>query len=142
MNKIIKFLYGRYGIDDLYKLFIFFYFLLFVINIFVKSNIISYIEILLIFIILFRSLSKNIRQRKKENDFYLNIKNIISKKFKLFKTIIEERNSKLYKRCPKCKNMLRLPLKKGTHTVKCPTCSNKFTVKCNRNEKIKVEIIK
>ena len=48
----------------------------------------------------------------------------------------------MYKKCPKCKQKLRLPLKKGIHTVKCPNCKEKFEVKCNRNEKVKVEIVK
>ena len=45
-------------------------------------------------------------------------------------------------KCPKCKKVLRLPLKKGTHTCKCPVCNNKFEVKCRRGEKVKVEVIK
>ena len=45
-------------------------------------------------------------------------------------------------KCPKCKTVLRLPLKKGIHTCKCPTCHNKFEVKCKKNEKVKVKVIK
>ena len=55
---------------------------------------------------------------------------------------MERYNKALYKRCPKCHQVLKLPLKKGTHTVKCPECGNSFTVKCNRNEVVKAEIIK
>ena len=48
----------------------------------------------------------------------------------------------MYKKCPNCKQKIRLPLKKGKHTVKCPNCSYKFEVKCRKDEKIKVEIVK
>ena len=48
----------------------------------------------------------------------------------------------MYKKCPKCKQKIRLPLKKGEHTVKCPKCGNRFDVKCKKDEKIKVEIVK
>ena len=48
----------------------------------------------------------------------------------------------MYKKCPKCKQKIRLPLKKGKHTVKCPNCGNSFDVACHKDEKIKVEIIK
>ena len=47
-----------------------------------------------------------------------------------------------YKVCPKCKQKIRLPLKKGKHTVKCPNCGNKFDVTCHKDEKIKVKIVK
>lgn len=30
----------------------------------------------------------------------------------------------MYKKCPNCRQKIRLPLKKGKHTVKCPKCSN------------------
>ena len=42
--------------------------------------------------------------------------------------IIKNYNKALYKRCPKCHQVLKLPLKKGAHTVKCPECGNSFTV--------------
>lgn len=141
-NKIRNFMYGRYGIDDLYKLLLIICFILLVINMFLNNNIIRIIELLLIFIILYRSLSKNISRRKKENDKYLNIKNRIIKSFNYNKKKYEERNTHMYKKCPNCKQKIRLPLKKGKHTVKCPNCSYKFEVKCRKDEKIKVEIVK
>ncbi len=141
-NKIRNFIYGRYGIDDLYKLLLIICFILLVINMFLNNNIIRIIELLLIFIILYRSLSKNISRRKKENDKYLNIKNRIIKSFNYNKKKYEERNTHMYKKCPNCKQKIRLPLKKGKHTVKCPNCSYKFEVKCRKDEKIKVEIVK
>ena len=141
-NKIRNFMYGRYGIDDLYKLLLIICFILLVINMFLNNNIIRIIELLLIFIILYRSLSKNISIRKKENDKYLNIKNRIIKSFNYNKKKYEERNTHMYKKCPNCKQKIRLPLKKGKHTVKCPNCSYKFEVKCRKDEKIKVEIVK
>ena len=141
-NKIRNFMYGRYGIDDLYKLLLIICFILLVINMFLNNNIIRIIELLLVFIILYRSLSKNISRRKKENDKYLNIKNRIIKSFNYNKKKYEERNTHMYKKCPNCKQKIRLPLKKGKHTVKCPNCSYKFEVKCRKDEKIKVEIVK
>lgn len=141
-NKIRNFMYGRYGIDDLYKLLLIICFILLVINMFLNNNIIRIIELLLIFIILYRSLSKNISRRKKENDKYLNIKNKIIKTFNYNKKKYDERNTHMYKKCPNCKQKIRLPLKKGKHTVKCPNCSYKFEVKCRKDEKIKVEIVK
>ena len=67
-NKLRTFMIGRYGIDDLYKVLLVIYTILILINIFIRSKIIAVIEVLLIIIMIYRVLSKNIYQRRKEND--------------------------------------------------------------------------
>ena len=132
----------RYGIDELYKFLLLICFVLLVINTFISNNIIRLFEVLLIVIIFYRYMSKNIKLRKKENDKYLEIKDKIIKLFDYNKKKYKDRNTHMYKKCPKCKQKIRLPLKKGKHTVKCPNCGNRFDVACHKDEKIKVEIIK
>lgn len=141
-DRYIKFMKDRYGIDELYKFLLLICFVLLVINTFVSNNIIRLFEVLLIVIIFYRYMSKNIKLRKKENDKYLEIKDKIIKLFDYNKKKYKDRNTHMYKKCPKCKKKIRLPLKKGKHTVKCPNCGNRFDVACHKDEKIKVEIIK
>ena len=141
-DRYIKFMKDRYGIDELYKFLLLICFVLLVINTFVINNIIRLFEVLLIVIIFYRYMSKNIKLRKKENDKYLEIKDKIIKLFDYNKKKYKDRNTHMYKKCPKCKQKIRLPLKKGKHTVKCPNCGNRFDVACHKDEKIKVEIIK
>lgn len=141
-DRYIKFMKDRYGIDELYKFLLLICFVLLVINTFVSNNIIRLFEVLLIVIIFCRYMSKNIKLRKKENDKYLEIKDKIIKLFDYNKKKYKDRNTHMYKKCPKCKQKIRLPLKKGKHTVKCPNCGNRFDVACHKDEKIKVEIIK
>lgn len=141
-DRYIKFMKDRYGIDELYKFLLLICFVLLVINTFISNNIIRLFEVLLIVIIFYRYMSKNIKLRKKENDKYLEIKNKIIKLFDYNKKKYKDRNTHMYKKCPKCKQKIRLPLKKGKHTVKCPNCGNRFDVACHKDEKIKVEIIK
>lgn len=141
-DRYIKFMKDRYGIDELYKFLLLICFVLLVINTFVSNNIIRLFEVLLIVIIFYRYMSKNIILRKKENDKYLEIKDKIIKLFDYNKKKYKDRNTHMYKKCPKCKQKIRLPLKKGKHTVKCPNCGNRFDVACHKDEKIKVEIIK
>ena len=142
INSLYKFMYGRYGVDELYKLGVVLWIILSIINIFINSRIITIIELLLIVIIIYRSLSKNIVKRKYENQVYLKLKKELKNKVNLIKRKWQDRNTHIYKKCPKCKTVLRLPLKKGRHTCKCPTCNNKFEVKCRRGEKVRVEVIK
>ncbi|CDE39376.1 putative uncharacterized protein [Firmicutes bacterium CAG:321] len=141
-DRYIKFMKDRYGIDELYKFLLLICFVLLVINTFVSNNIIRLFEVLLIVIIFYRYMSKNIKLRKKENDKYLEIKDKIIKLFDYNKKKYKDRNTHMYKKCPKCKQKIRLPLKKGKHTVKCPNCGNRFDVACHKDEKVKVEIIK
>ena len=141
-DRYIKFMKDRYGIDELYKFLLLICFVLIVINTFISNNIIRLFEVLLIVIIFYRYMSKNIKLRKKGNDKYLEIKDKIIKLFDYNKKKYKDRNTHMYKKCPKCKQKIRLPLKKGKHTVKCPNCGNRFDVACHKDEKIKVEIIK
>jgi uncharacterized CHY-type Zn-finger protein len=135
-------MYGRYGIDELYKLGLILCVIISLINIFLNNRNLSIIETLIIVIIVYRSMSKNVSRRRKENQRYLKVRNSIKNKFNLIRKKWNDRNTHMYKKCPKCKTVLRLPLKKGKHTCKCPNCHNRFEVKCRRDEKIKVEVIR
>ncbi len=127
--KFRNFMNGRYGTDELNSFIFKIYVLLLILNIFIKSNIIFYIELFLLLIILLRYFSKNIYRRGRENRAFLNIKNKL-----IFK------DDKIYRRCHKCKIKLKLPLpsKIGIKKVKCPECGhrNKFIIL--RREKIDI----
>lgn len=142
INKIYKFMNGRYGVDELYKFIICICFIVLIINLFINSSVMRLIELILFFIAIYRCLSKNKYRRNKENKIYLNIINKIKSYYNYKKNKFRDRNTHMYKKCPKCKQKIRLPLKKGKHTVKCPSCREKFEVKCKKNEKVKVEIVK
>ena len=118
-NKLYKFMYGRYGIDELYKIGLIVCLLLSFLNIFINSRVVTIVEFILLIILIIRSLSKNIIKRKYENSIYLNLK----KK-------VRDRKTHIYRKCPVCATVLRLPMKKGEHTCKCPVCNKKFKVKC------------
>jgi len=137
--KFKSFMYNRYGTDELSKFMFRVYILLVIINLFVRLNIIFYIELLIVTIVLLRYFSKKINRREKENKIYLKIKNILLRPFKNIVRNLNDRNN-VYKRCSKCKTILKLPLpsKIGFKIVKCPECNyrNKFFVL--RKQKIKI----
>lgn len=142
INKIYKFMNDRYGVDELFFFLMIISFILLLIEIFAKNIIIDIIEIIIFVTAMYRFLSKNKIKRSKENKCFLNIKEKIINYFKFIKRKYNDRNSYMYKKCPKCKQKIRLPLKKGKHKVKCPNCKEYFYVRCYRNEKVKVEIVK
>lgn len=142
IDKIQKFMDGRYGPDELYRFLLQVCLIIIIVNIFLSSKILRVLELLVFIYTIYRLLSKDRYRRSKENKKYLEIKDKIKSFFNYQKKKYNDRNTHMYKKCPKCKQKIRLPLKKGKHTVKCPNCKEKFEVKCPRNEKIKVEIVK
>lgn len=139
-------MYGRYGPDDLYHFLFKLYFVLLIINLFLKISILGYIEILIVVFMFYRFFSKNIYKRSDENRLFLKCKKRIIKPFnriaKRFGNIIKNIRDKsyIYKKCRKCGTVLRLPLpnKCGIKKVKCPNCKRKFKVLCLKKEKIEV----
>lgn len=138
-DKIRKFMYGRYGPDELYKFQLILYFITIFIGIFVKSKVLSVIQLLLIISIIFRPMSKKIYKRSDENQIYLKIKNKIAKPFINIKRNIKDKDH-IYKKCNKCKTTLKLPLpsKRGIKHAKCPHCGKRITLFTLKKEKIEI----
>lgn len=128
-ERIARFMMGRYGIDRLYYFLLAICSILIVINIFVSSLIISMIETILFAYAIFRVMSKNIYKRQQENEKFIKIIDKPKKSINLQKCKHRDRKTHVYKKCPSCKNNLRLPKEKGKHTVVCPCCKNRFEVK-------------
>ena len=137
--KIQKFMYGRYGIDELYNFLFKLYICLLIIDLFVKWEILLYLELFIVVIMLYRMFSKNINKRKLENKKFLSIKNAIIKPFHTLSKQVRDKNN-IYKKCSKCKTIIRLPLpyNYGIKHVKCPKCKKKLSVLCLKKEKIEV----
>lgn len=146
IEKIRKFMYGRYGPDDLYHFLFKLYIVFLIIDLFVESKFLGVIELLIVVIMFYRFFSKKIYKRSDENRAFIKFK---SKFLKPFKTLKQKSLKKLnniidknyiYKRCNKCNTVLRLPLsdKYGIKHVKCPKCKKRLTVFAFKKEKIEV----
>ena len=140
INKLQKFMIGRYGPDELYNFLLKLYIILFIIDLFFNSLALTIIELLIVIIMFYRFLSKNIYKRRKENNKYLRLKNKILKPFNNIKRNFKDKDYYVYKKCHKCKTTLKLPLppKRGIQHVKCPKCKNRIKFLCLRQEKIEV----
>lgn len=128
-DKLIRFMYGRNGNDKLNSVLFWVYFALLIINILLKSVVLWIIELILVAVYLFRFLSRNIYRRQKENRAFLKVWNKISGFFKLQKNKFRDRKTHVYRKCEHCRAVLRLPKKKGKHTVRCPQCNKTFRIK-------------
>ena len=70
----MRFMSGRYGGDNLNKALFWFYFILLVLNLFLRSRIVMVLELVVIFLYFFRMLSRNIAKRQSENYKYSVVK--------------------------------------------------------------------
>ena len=128
-ERVASFMVGRYGVDRLYYFLLAVCFILIVINLFIDSLVISLVESALFVYTFYRVLSRNVYKRQQENEKFIKIGEYFKKRFNLQKCKVRDRKTHVYKKCPSCKNNLRLPKQKGKHSVVCPCCKHRFDVK-------------
>ena len=129
-------MYGRYGADTLYwwsfGAIVVIWVLRLILSAFglgIASLILGIINTVILIIAIFRFMSRNIYKRSAENRAFLRIKGKLFGGVTLLRDRIRDRKTHVFKKCPTCKAMLRLPKKSGDHTVRCPKCGNRFGVK-------------
>lgn len=123
--KMQNFMRYRYGVDTLSKHSMNLTLILLVLNIFLRSQILNLLILLLAVWTNYRMFSKKTYKRSKENRMYL-------KSVRTFKLKIERlKHQKYYKyfRCPECKQQLRAPRKRGKIVVTCSKCKHRFDKK-------------
>lgn len=129
-QKMTNFMSGRYGVDHLYIVNLVLYFIgLIVLRRLDRVIIFDFLLLILIFWTFFRFFSKNTVKRQKENQALLRLAAVSKSTVKQLFTRIKHVGTYRYRKCPHCKTTLRLPRKVGVHTVKCPSCEQRFQVK-------------
>ena len=131
-EKLMRFLYGRNGADLLCRVCLWTGLTLSVVNMFLTSTVLSLVVFTLMAYGCFRVFSRNLMARRRENAAFTAFFNGIGKWCKLQKNKWRDRKTHVYRKCPKCKNTLRLPKIKGSHRVCCPCCGERFGVDVKR----------
>ena len=124
-QKLSRFFIGRNGQDQLGI----FLLVISIIPSFFRMWELSVVSWVVLAIAIFRMLSKNINQRRKENIIFLKIWHSILRPFKNMKEMYNERKFYRIFRCPKCKQKLRVPKYKGKVKVRCTKCNETFIKK-------------
>ena len=121
-----RFMWGRYGTDQLNLFLLIVAVVLCLISfIFTRLGavmmIVGAVVNLLAYVVLiwylFRSLSRNITARQRENRRFLTLRSRLT-----------DRQNRYY-RCPNCGQTVRVPRGRGKICIKCPMCSEKFVRK-------------
>ncbi len=126
-ERVARFMAGRYGVDQLSKALLWVYLACVVAAIFFEPFYFAALAVLVW--MFFRVFSRSIYKRQLENQKYLRFSGKIKGWFSLQKKKLAERKTHRYRTCPHCKATLRLPNKKGKHTVCCPKCKKDFEVR-------------
>lgn len=132
-EKTARFMYGRYGVDKLY----WFLFAIWALLTLLSRMPFHWVAQLCLWaaatatmvFMFFRVLSRNTYKRYREGQAFDAVWNKGVSFFRLQRNRFRDRKTKVYRRCPSCKAVLRFPRVKGTHKASCPRCNRAFTVK-------------
>lgn len=121
-SRMASFLQGRYGIDQLYYGLLGLYIVLILLRIFIHTPILPWVGLVVLILAVLRTMSKNFAARRRENEIFLKVWRPVKNWFVLCRDRIRDRKTYRYRRCRHCRAILRLPVKKGKHTARCPKC--------------------
>ena len=124
-----RFMYGRYGADQLSRVYMIITMVLLVVSMFTRFSIVWIAAVVLLVYSYYRMFSKNITKMQAQNQRYLNWK--YSFAVKKDQRIKNREQAKIYHfyKCPGCKQKVRVPKGKGKICITCPKCRMEFIKK-------------
>ncbi|MBR5309571.1 MAG: hypothetical protein IKU42_00415 [Oscillospiraceae bacterium] len=129
MQKLREFMYGRNGTDMLSFALIIAGFVTYTLYVFIRFPLIYLLSLVFYGIALFRTLSKNIPARQKENQKFMQLWWKAKYKWSGLKADFEEQKTYKHFKCPTCGQKIRIPRGRGKVEIRCPKCSTKFIKK-------------
>ena len=127
-NALQRFMYGRYGNDQLNLFLIGVYLAFFLLAAITDRGLFSLVGELLLLVALFRMLSRNLGKRREENTKFMKKATPVIQWLRLQRNIHRDKDHH-YFRCPNCGQQLRVPRGKGKITVTCRSCKASFQEK-------------
>ena len=124
-NAIRRFMYGRYGNDQLNLFLVVLYLALYLLFAATRFVPLYWLTVVLIITALFRTLSRNLTRRREENAKFLRLIDPAVRWMRLRRAIRRDKEHRYFK-CPNCGQMLRVPRGKGKITVTCRGCGASF----------------
>ena len=125
-EKVQRFMMGRYGFDELSRIFLGLTLVLMVASMFTRNRVIYLISLVLLAYSYWRAFSKNLARRQQENQRFLNIRYQGISKWDKFKTRQEQKKIYRFYKCPQCEQMVRVPKGRGRICITCPKCQTEF----------------
>ena len=128
MGKLQRFMYGRYGADELTRALTVVGLILILLSGIRVLWWLYYVALALVIWSIVRTLSRNIPARQREHATYMRMMAKPRAAFTLWKNQWRDRKTHRYFKCGQCRAVLRVPVGKGKIDVTCPRC-HRVTVK-------------
>ena len=128
-NKMMQFMQGRYGADQMGQMLSAVSMVFLIISLFSRNQAWFLLAVIGIVYNYFRVFSKNISKRYAENQKYLKMTAGIRRKLASWKSQLAQRKIYHIYRCPGCKQKIRVPRGRGKIEIRCPKCNTRFVKK-------------
>lgn len=125
-EKLIRFMYGRYGMDKLSKHLIYGAIIVSLVSIFLPFEILYLITLAMMVWGYYRIFSKDHAKRYREAAVYEHFLAKIKKGPNQLKYEMEQRKDYRIFKCPSCKQRMRIPKGRGMVEIRCRKCSAVF----------------
>lgn len=125
-EKMMRWMQGRNGMDDLARFESILVWILLIISLFVRNPSVYLLTLALIIHMYFRVFSKNLSKRCSENQAFRNWRYQWNVKLQKTKRRLKDGRTYKYFRCPMCKQKIRVPRGHGKICVICPKCREEF----------------
>lgn len=128
-RRLAEWLRGRRGPDDLSIFSTNAAIVIVLVNVFVRFAPLAWIALALLAYSIFRTLSKNLAARSRENEAFLRALGPARPWVQNPRAALSELRTYKHVRCSSCKQKVRVPRGKGKLRVTCPKCRAKFEVR-------------
>lgn len=128
MNFIQRFMYGRYGMDQLNIALLLVYLVLYLISGLFRSHTLRLLSFLCLITVTVRFFSRRADQRREENARFLNAVGPLLRRYNVNKSRRQDKDHSYFK-CPNCGQQLRVPKGKGRISITCRSCGVTFEEK-------------
>lgn len=119
-------MYGRYGSDQLSIFFLVLLMIAAILNLFLHWPYMNIVYLVLLILCYSRAFSRNIYQRRAENERFMKCYAPLRNWLKDKKERFRDRKTHKYFHCPNCGQRLRVPKGKGEITITCSKCRHRF----------------
>lgn len=128
-ERLQRFMMGRYGADQLSKLYLGVAVVCMAVSLFTRWNLFYLVGLLLLIYVYYRMFSRNIPKMYAQNQKFLNLRYRAVAKWNNKKKERAQRQIYRFYTCPGCKQRVRVPRGKGRIQITCPKCRMEFVKK-------------
>lgn len=127
-DKLQKFMYGRNGTDRLSRFTSIMAVVFLLLSMLIRGmrEVFFVLALAALIFTYYRTFSKNLAARRKENNDFINFGFRVKEKFRLRRDMWSQRKEFRFFKCPSCGAMLRVPRGKGRIRIVCKKCGTAF----------------